>query len=81
MLKALIKSLENKSLNPCPRQASLGPSSPIKLEKNHKIDLKEKTMQLEKKIIDRKQMEERLRESEEKYRLLVNNLPGVVYKG
>jgi PAS domain S-box-containing protein len=68
-------------LNPCPRQTSLGPSSQTQLEKNHKIDLKEKTMKLEKKIIDRKQMEERLRESEEKYRLLVNNLPGVVYKG
>jgi len=27
-LKALIKSLEIKPLNPCPRQASLGPSSP-----------------------------------------------------
>jgi len=38
-------------------------------------------MQLEEKITDRKQMEERLRESEKKYRLLVNNLPGVVYKG
>jgi hypothetical protein len=46
MLKALIKSLENRPLdpcpgqasldpwNPCPRQASLGPSSPTKLEKN-----------------------------------------------
>jgi len=31
MLKALIKSLENKSLTPC----TLGPSSPTKLEKNH----------------------------------------------
>jgi PAS domain S-box-containing protein len=38
-------------------------------------------MKSEEKIIDRKQMEERLRESEQKYRLLVNNLPGVVYKG
>jgi hypothetical protein len=34
MLKALIKSLENKPSNPCPRQASLGPSSLINLEKN-----------------------------------------------
>jgi PAS domain S-box-containing protein len=32
-------------------------------------------------ITDRKQAEERLQESEEKYRLLVNNLPGVVFKG
>jgi len=38
-------------------------------------------MKLEKKIIDHKQIEEQLRESEEKYRLLVNNLPGVLYKG
>jgi len=79
--KGADKVFRKKPLNPCPRQTSLGPSSQTKLEKNHKIDLKEKTMKLEKKIIDRKQMEERLRESEEKYRLLVNNLPGVVYKG
>jgi PAS domain S-box-containing protein len=32
-------------------------------------------------ITDRKQMDEMLRASEEKYRLLVNNLPGIVYKG
>jgi PAS domain S-box-containing protein len=38
-------------------------------------------MKPKKKIIDRKQMEAQLRESEEKYRLLVNNLPGVLYKG
>ena len=36
MLKALIKSFGNKPLDPCPRQASLGPSSPTKLEKNLK---------------------------------------------
>jgi hypothetical protein len=41
MLKALIKSLEKNPWildpwNPCPRQASLGPSSPIKLEKNYR---------------------------------------------
>ncbi|PNX50547.1 MAG: hypothetical protein BV458_12990, partial [Thermoplasmata archaeon M9B2D] len=45
------------------------------------IDLKEKAMKLEKKIIDRKQMKDQLRESEAKYRLLVNNLPGILYKG
>jgi PAS domain S-box-containing protein len=38
-------------------------------------------MKLDKKMFDRKQMEERLRKSEEKYRLLVDNLPGVLYKG
>jgi len=38
-------------------------------------------MKPKKKIIDRKQMEAQLRESEKKYRLLVNNLPGVLYKG
>ncbi len=32
-------------------------------------------------ITDRKKMDEKLRESEKKYRLLVNNLPGIVYKG
>jgi hypothetical protein len=36
MLKVLIKSLEKKPSNLCPRQASLGPSYPTKLEKNHK---------------------------------------------
>jgi len=32
-------------------------------------------------ITDRKQMEEELRKSEEKYRLLVKNLPSIIYKG
>ena len=32
-------------------------------------------------IARRKQIEDRLRESEEKYRLLVKNLPGIVYRG
>jgi hypothetical protein len=34
ILKALIKSLENKRLNPCPRQASLDPLSPRTLFSN-----------------------------------------------
>ena len=37
--------------------------------------------ELERGIIELKLAEEALRESEEKYRLLVNNLPGIVYKG
>ena len=37
-LKALIKFLKNKSLNP----RTLGPSSPIKLEKNHNLLLTQK---------------------------------------
>jgi PAS domain S-box-containing protein len=38
-------------------------------------------MKSEKKIIDRKQMKKQLLESEKQYKLLVNNLPGIVYKG
>jgi len=38
-------------------------------------------MKSERKIIDRKQMKEQLRESEKQYKLLVKNLPGVLYKG
>jgi len=34
MLKALIKSTENKPLNPCPRQASLEPLNPWTLFSN-----------------------------------------------
>jgi hypothetical protein len=34
MLKALIKSLETKPLNPCPRQASLDPLNPWTLFSN-----------------------------------------------
>jgi PAS domain S-box-containing protein len=38
-------------------------------------------MKSEKKIIDRKQMKKQLLESEKQYKLLVKNLPGVLYKG
>jgi PAS domain S-box-containing protein len=38
-------------------------------------------MKSEKKIVDRKQMKEQLRESEKQYKLLVKNLPGILYKG
>ncbi|PNX45846.1 MAG: hypothetical protein BV456_13075 [Thermoplasmata archaeon M8B2D] len=38
-------------------------------------------MKSEKKNIDRKQMKEQLRESEKQYKLLVKNLPGILYKG
>jgi PAS domain S-box-containing protein len=60
---------------------SIRPSYPTKLEKSHKIEPREKIMKLEEKSIDRKRIKEQLRESERKYRLLVNNLPGVLYKG
>ena len=38
-------------------------------------------MESEKKIVDRKQMKQQLQESEKQYKLLVKNLPGVLYKG
>ena len=38
-------------------------------------------MKSEKKIVDRKQMKQQLQESEKQYKLLVKNLPGVLYKG
>ena len=38
-------------------------------------------MKSEKKNIDRKLMKEQLRESEKQYKLLVKNLPGILYKG
>lgn len=36
---------------------------------------------INKEVLDRKQAEEALRENEEKYRLLIKNIPSVVYKG
>ncbi|MFH2219002.1 MAG: PAS domain-containing protein [Pseudomonadota bacterium] len=43
--------------------------------------LKERIRDLEKELPMHKQMEEELRRSEEKYRLLVQNLPSIVYRG
>lgn len=47
-----------------------------KSEKNLK-----KSIECIKEITHQKQVEEALRKSQEKYRLLVNNIPGIVYKG
>ena len=44
-------------------------------------ELEKVNEQIKQEIVVRKQTEETLRESEEKYRLLANNLPGAIYKG
>jgi len=41
----------------------------------------ERTKELSEEIAERKRTEEALRESEAEYRLLVDNMPGIVYKG
>ena len=37
--------------------------------------------QLKREIEDRKKVEQELRESETRYRLLINNVPSIVYRG
>ena len=37
--------------------------------------------QLKREIEDRKRIEQELRESETRYRLLINNMPSIVYRG
>ena len=44
-------------------------------------ELEQRVKELEKETVKLKQAERALQESEGKYRLLVNNLPGIVYKG
>jgi PAS domain S-box-containing protein len=45
------------------------------------VELMETNEQLKQEIEERKRVEEALRESEAKYRLLIDNLPSVVYRG
>ena len=44
-------------------------------------ELEQRVKELEKAESERKQVEEVLKASEEQYRLLVKNLPSIVYKG
>jgi len=44
-------------------------------------ELTQKVKKLEQEVISREQAEEAFRKSEEKYRLLVKNLPSIVYQG
>ncbi len=45
------------------------------------MELEQKIKALEKEKLNRMAAEKAFKQSEEKYRLLVNNLPSIVYKG
>jgi PAS domain S-box-containing protein len=54
----------------------------LKKHRDHLEELvEERTKELSEEIAERKRTEEALRESEAEYRLLVDNMPGIVYKG
>ena len=54
----------------------------LRKHRDHLEELvEERTKELSEEIAERKRTEEALRESEAEYRLVVDNMPGIVYKG
>jgi PAS domain-containing protein len=81
--QSLIDQIEEEIVKRCESEESLRKSNYI-LENQIKqriAELEETNKGLHHEIMEREQIEENLRGSEEKYRLLVNSMPGTVFKG